>query len=115
MRKVSVPVDMSSEQKSILGVLSIRQLIYVVAGGLTIYGYVPLLFNAMLGLPLAARLIVCIISALPIVGVLFPLAFIRKRNYHMFLDSYLLIKFRAKTQHGVWRKGSKAKRWMEEL
>lgn len=115
MRKVSVPVDMSSEQKSILGVMSIRQLIYVVVGGVLIYGYVPLLFNAMNGLPVTVKIIVCVIAALPIVVIALPLAFFKKRNYHMFLDFYLLIKFRAKTQHGVWRKGSKPKKWMEEL
>lgn len=115
MRKVSVPVDMSSEQKAILGVMSIRQLIYIVAGGVSLYGYIPLLYNAMVGFPMAVRIIICIVTGLPVLLILLPLAFIKKRNYHMFLDFYLLIKFRAKTQHGVWRKGSKAKKWMEEL
>lgn len=115
MRKVSVPVDMSSEQKSILGVLSIRQLIYVVAGGVSLYGYVPLLYNITTGLPVTVRIILCAIAALPVLVILLPLAFLKKRNYHMFLDYYMLIKFRAKTQHGKWRKGNKSKEWMEEL
>lgn len=115
MRKVSVPVDMASEQKVILGVMSMRQLIYIVVGGGLIYAYVPFLFNLMAGLPMTVRIIVCAIAALPVAGIVIPLAFIKKRNYHMFLDYYLFIKFRAKTQHGKWRKGSKPKKWMEEL
>lgn len=40
MRKVTVPVDMTSEQKTLLGVLSKRQLIYLLGGGqLFIYMY----------------------------------------------------------------------------
>lgn len=115
MRKVSVPVDMSSEQKVILGIMSIRQLIYVVVGGAIVYTYIPFMFNLMAGVPMAARLIISGITALPVAGIVIPLGFIKKRNYHMFLDYYLFIKFRAKTQHGKWRKGSMPNRWMEEL
>jgi PrgI family protein len=106
---------MSSEQKVILGIMSMRQLIYVAVGGSLLYAYVPFLFQLMAGLPIAFRIIICVIAALPVVGVVIPLAFIKKRNYHMFLDYYLFIKFRAKTQHGKWRKGPKPKKWMEEL
>ncbi|MEX3623685.1 PrgI family protein [Viridibacillus arvi] len=115
MRKVNVPVDMSSEQKAILGIMSIRQLIYVVASGALLYAYVPFIFSLMGSISTTVKIIACLISALPIIAIVLPLAFIRKRNYHMFLDYYLLIKFRAKTQHGIWRKGSKPKKWMEEL
>lgn len=115
MRRVSVPVDMSSEQKVILGIVSIRQLIYVVVGGSIIYAFVPMLWNLLGVLPVLIKLIVCIIPALPVMAVIIPLAFIKKRNYHMFYDFYLLIKFNAKNQHGVWRKGRAAKKWMEEI
>ncbi|PEX03227.1 PrgI family protein, partial [Bacillus cereus] len=37
MRKVTVPVDMTSEQKTLLGVLSKRQLIYLLGGGASLY------------------------------------------------------------------------------
>lgn len=115
MRKVSVPVDMSSEQKVILGIVSIRQLIYIVIGGSIIYSIVPLVWNMLEGFSLVVRLVACIIPALPVLAVIVPLAFIRKRNYHMFYDFYLLIKLNAKSQHGVWRKGRHHKKWMEEL
>ena len=45
MRKVEVPVDISSEQKSILGVISTRQLIYLLVGGLIIYSIIPLAWS----------------------------------------------------------------------
>ncbi len=106
---------MASEQKVILGVLSMRQLIYIVVGGALIYAYVPFLFNLMAGLPMTVQIIICAVSALPVVVIVIPLGFIKKKNYHMFLDYYLFIKFRAKTQHGKWRKGSRQKKWMEEL
>lgn len=115
MRKVSVPVDMSSEQKVILGVLSIRQLIYVAIAGATIYAYIPLVFSLTAGIQIAIRIVICLIGSLPVLLLLAPLAFLKKRNYHMFFDYYLLIKFRAKSQYGKWRKGNKAKKWMEEL
>ncbi len=45
MRKVTVPVDMTSEQKTLLGVLSKRQLIYLLGGGASLYLYVPFLWR----------------------------------------------------------------------
>lgn len=114
MRKVNVPVDMSSEQKVILGIISIRQLIYVAAGGALIYAYVPFVFNLMSMFPITVRLLISVISALPVLAIALPFAFIKKKKYNMFLDYYMFIKFRAKTQHGKWRKGTKAKNWMEE-
>lgn len=115
MRKVSVPVDMSSEQKVILGVVSIRQLIYVAIGVGVIYAFVPTLWKLLAGLPIIFKIVVCVIPAIPVLVVIVPLAFIKKKNYHMFYDFYLLIRFNAKNQHGVWRKGSTSKKWMEEI
>ncbi len=115
MRKVNVPVDMSSEQKVILGIVSMRQLIYIAIGGSVIYAFVPFTWNLLAGFPLMFKLVACILPALPVVVVVAPLAFIRKKNYHMFYDFYLLIRFNAKNQHGVWRNGTTSKKWMEEL
>lgn len=37
MRTVEVPVDMSSEQKEILGIVTTRQLLYIAVGGVPLY------------------------------------------------------------------------------
>lgn len=115
MRKVSVPVDMSSEQKVILGIVSMRQLIYMVVGGTIIYSFVPLVWGATAGLPIGLRIALCVIVSLPLLVIIVPLAFIRNRRYGMFYDYYLLVRLGGKTQVGTWAKGRKAKDWMEGL
>ena len=45
MRREKVPVDMSSEQKNLMGVLSTRQAIYIGVGTLIVYSYVPPLLH----------------------------------------------------------------------
>lgn len=110
MRKETVPIDMSSEQKTILGFISKRQLIYIVAGGSLLYAYVPIVFNLFLSI--LVGLIASIISAIPtIVGVL-VFAFFKKTKLHLNFDHYFLIKLGYKNQIGIWRKGRKAKDWM---
>lgn len=103
MRKVEVPVDISSEQKSILGVISTRQLIYLLVGGLIIYSIIPLAWS--LGSSLYTSFIFCVISALPIVVMIAPLAFMKNNKYNMFYDMYLYTRFLGKYEKGVWRKG----------
>ncbi|KYD23179.1 MULTISPECIES: PrgI family mobile element protein [Bacillales] len=113
MRKVTVPIDMSSEQKSILGIISTRQLIYLLSGGAIIYVYVPLVFkmfpNFILGF------VFSIISTFPVLITVFVLGFLKKNKYHLNFDHYLLIKLGYKKQLGIWRKGKKPKEWMVNL
>lgn len=104
MRKETVPVDMSSEQKSILGIISKRQLIYFIIGGAIIYWYIPFVFNLIPNI--LVSIIACIVAALPTAAVTFFLAFYRIEKYHMYLDRYFLIKVQYRTQIGNWRKGS---------
>ena len=45
MRTVEVPVDMSSEQKEILGIVTKRQLLYIAVGGVPLYAYIPFTYK----------------------------------------------------------------------
>jgi hypothetical protein len=110
MRKATVPIDMASEQKSILGILSKRQLIYLIAGGALLYAYIPIVFQLFPSVILA--FIFCIVSALPTIAIVLTLGFLKKQKYHLNYDQYILIKFGYKKQIGIWRKGSKPKDWM---
>lgn len=103
MARHIVPVDMSSEQKAILGIISKRQLIYLIVGGGLIYSYVPVIFNTTGNIILGG--ILSLISALPTAILTIVFAFYRKNKYHMFFDQYLLVKIGYKNQIGNWRKG----------
>ena len=110
MRKVNVPIDMSSEQKIILGVLSMRQLVYLVVGGVVIYGMSPLIWS--LPIDALSKLILQIIFAIPVIAIIVPLAFIKHTKYNMFMDFYLITKLGGRGQKGVWRKGPRKADWM---
>jgi hypothetical protein len=103
LRKTVVPIDMSSEQKTILGMISKRQLIYLVVTSLLLNAIVPPIFN-LPGNPIVGLILVAIV-ALPIVVTSLILAFYKNTKHHMYLDYYLLVKLGYKTQIGVWRKG----------
>jgi hypothetical protein len=112
VRRVTVPVDMSSEQKSLLGIMSVRQLIYCLFGLVVLYSYVPLIFKIIPNIVVA--LIVALISTIPVLGFVYLFGFHRVAKYHMYFDMYLLIKFGYKYQIGVWRKGTVKPEWMED-
>ncbi|MCM3443611.1 MULTISPECIES: PrgI family protein [Metabacillus] len=102
MRKVKVPVDMASEQKVILGILSKRQMIYIAVGGGIAYWYVPIVFNLFPNVFMGS--IASLISALPLAVIVFVLGFTRKEKYHLNFDRYLYIKLQYRSQQGNWRK-----------
>ena len=107
MRIEKVPIDMASEQKEILGIVSKRQLVYVVIGGLTIYSYAPLIYKIFA--PLGGWIIgalFAIISALPVVALVLFFGFTKVEKYSMNRDFYTFIRLQRKTQYGFWRKGS---------
>jgi hypothetical protein len=110
MRKATVPIDMASEQKTILGIFSKRQLIYLIAGGALLYAYIPIVFqifpNFILGFIFTA------VSAIPTVTAVLVLGFLKKQKFHLNFDHYILIRIGYKNQIGIWRKGSKPKDWM---
>lgn len=110
MRKVTVPIDMASEQKTILGIISKRQLIYLIAGGAILYAYVPMVFNLFPNFILA--FIFSVISTFPTIAAVVILGFFKKKKNHLNFDYYLLIKMGYKHQIGIWRKGTKPKDWM---
>lgn len=110
VRKETVPIDMSSEQKTILGFITKRQLIYLIVGGSVIYAYVPVVFNLFPNF--IAGIIASVISVIPTAAVVFVFAFWKKNKLHLNFDHYFLIKLGYKKQIGIWRKGTKPKDWM---
>ncbi|KOO48174.1 PrgI family protein [Priestia koreensis] len=110
MRKVTVPVDMSSEQKTILGILSKRQLTYLAVAGVLIYFYGPFFYRMAPTFYLGVAFFV--LSALPTAALTIMLAFVRKEKMGMYFDRYLLTKMGHKNEVGLWRKGTHAKEWM---
>ncbi|WP_334393199.1 PrgI family mobile element protein [Escherichia coli] len=107
MRKVSVPIDMSSEQKSLLGIISKRQLVYLLIGGLLLYNYIPFVFTVFSSNWFAA-IIISVFSAIPTIALIGFLAFFRLPKLHLNFDHYLIIKFRYKSNIGVWTKYRKS-------
>lgn len=104
MRNVKVPIDMSSEQKEILGILSKRQLVYLVVGGIILYSYVPLVYKILSGAGWIVAGLSAITSAVPLLSIVFILGFLKGKN-DMPMDTYLWIRMKRKTQYGSWRKG----------
>ncbi|MEI2356266.1 PrgI family protein [Mesobacillus zeae] len=110
MRKETVPIDMSSEQKTILGFISKRQLIYIIAGGAVLYALIPIVFGLFPSYIVGA--IACVIVSMPILIFVFVFGFIQKTKLHLHFDHYFLIKLGYKNQIGIWRKGRNPKDWM---
>ena len=106
VRSANVPIDMSSEQKNLMGVVSTRQFIYLILGGSTIYAYVPPLAKLVFAIAgIIPAIIVSIIAALPVLAIVIFLGFAPVAKYNMNRDYYLLIKFQRKSNLGIWRKG----------
>ncbi|WP_028393960.1 PrgI family protein [Bacillus cihuensis] len=106
MRISKVPVDMSSEQKEILGILSKRHLVYLAIGGLILYSYVPVIFNLFSRFGTLVGALVALFSAAPIVAIVFFFGFTKVAKYNMNRDFYYFIKLQRKSQYGSWRKGN---------
>lgn len=106
MRIEKVPIDMTSEQKEILGVVSKRQLAYLVVGGLLIYSYIPVVYKitSLFGGWMVGA-ICSLISAAPVALIVFILGFTKVSKFDMNRDYFYWIKFQRKTQYGSWRKG----------
>lgn len=102
-RKVTVPIDISSEQKVILGVLSKRQLMYLIIGGLVIYYYVPKVYGLFTD-PLTG-IIFAVFSAVPTVIIISVLGFMKHQKHSLNFDKYFFLKLKYSKQLGVWRKG----------
>lgn len=106
MRISKVPIDMSSEQKNIQGVISTRQAIYLGVGGVILYSYIPIIFNLCKSvLDIYTSAVICLIAASPILAVVGVFGFLRKKQLEVFYDRYLMILIGRKTQYGIWRKG----------
>lgn len=102
-RKVTVPIDMSSEQKVILGIISKRQLIYLIVGGIILYVYIPIVFK-LFSDPLTG-VIFSLFAAAPTIGVVGLLGFMRHQKHNLNFDRYYILKMKYNRQLGVWRKG----------
>lgn len=107
LRTVKVPIDMSSEQKEIMGVVSKRQLIYVIVGGVLLYTYVPPIYKLFDIFGWLVGAMFALASAIPVVFVVVFLGFIKVGKHNMNRDYYYWIMLQRKTQYGSWRKGRK--------
>lgn len=105
MRVSKVPIDMSSEQKEIMGVVSKRQLMYLLVSGILLYTYIPPVFTLFNVFGWIVGASVALISALPVVFAVIFFAFFKVEKYNMNRDYFYWIKFQRKTQYGSWRKG----------
>ncbi|MGF9979098.1 PrgI family mobile element protein [Viridibacillus arvi] len=106
MRIAKVPIDMSSEQKNLQGIISSRQAIYLGIGGLILYSYIPTVFGATFTLfGWLVAIFFSFILAVPVLGIVAFLGFGKVEKYQMNRDYYLYVKFQRKTQYGSWRKG----------
>lgn len=107
MKVVKVPVDMSSEQKDILGVVSKRQLMYALVGAAILYSYLPTLYKFLnlFGMGVIINIFVCVFFSLPTIFIVIFLGFTKVEKYNMNRDYYYLILLQKKTQYGKWRKG----------
>ncbi|MFD5853286.1 PrgI family mobile element protein [Cytobacillus pseudoceanisediminis] len=106
MRVEKVPIDMSSEQKEILGIVSKRQLAYLAIGGIILYSYIPFIYKLFSGFGWLTGALFSLFSAAPTVGLVLYLAFAKVQKYNMNRDYYYYIRFQRKTQYGSWRKGN---------
>jgi len=106
MRIEKVPIDMSSEQKEILGILSKRQLTYLAVGGLILYSYVPVVFRLFSGVGWIIGALMALFAAAPTIAIVLFLGFTKVQKYNMNRDYYYYIRFQRKTQYGSWRKGN---------
>lgn len=106
MQRVQVPVDMISEQKNILGMISTRQAIYLAIGAVILYAYIPSLYSliaSLLGIIVA--IVICALTAIPVIIFVLYLAFYKSSKHNMFGDRLLLIRLQKKSQFGYWHKG----------
>lgn len=105
MRVVKVPIDMSSEQKEILGLVSKRQLAYLIVGGLILYAYVPMVYKIFSVFGWVVGGLTALFSAVPVAALVLFLGFMKVEKYNMNRDYYYFIRLQRKTQYGSWRKG----------
>ncbi len=106
MRVEKVPIDMSSEQKEILGIVSKRQLTYLAIGGIILYSYIPFIYKLFSGFSWFIGAIFSLFAAAPTVSLVLYLAFAKVQKFNMNRDYYYYIRFQRKTQYGSWRKGN---------
>lgn len=113
MRKEIVPVDLVSEQKTILSLVSIRQLIYVSIGVVLIYQIVTFLYGFIEHMMLVAQAIIYITICSPIVGVIYWLGFWYRDDHDMFWDKYLLIDWNYRKNHTsyIYHHGDDIPKW----
>ncbi len=99
MREVTVPVDLVSEVKNIMGILSTRQLVYVIVGGLISYQWIFYFPSPLTG---SYRYMLNAVIIAPFFIGMMMLSFIYLPSKDMYLDKLLWYWWRSRRQHGVW-------------
>lgn len=99
MREVIVPVDLVSEVKNIMGILSTRQMVYVIIGGIISYQWMFYLPSPLTG---NFRYIFNAVTIAPFFLGTMMLAFIFLPSKDMYLDKWLWFWWKSRHKHGIW-------------
>ncbi len=91
LRKEIVPVDLVSEQKIILGIVSMRQLFYVIVVGAIAYNLLGLIDVSGMELVIIAAIYTFILT--PFAAFVYFFAFWKMEKYDMYLDYFLFLMF----------------------
>ncbi len=104
---VRLELDMVSEQRSLLGFMSLRQGVYCFVGIIIIYNIIKYVFKiSSLFMSLIPSLICSLVFALPIPIIIFYIAFTRHSHTGYYRDKNFILKFANKHEFGWWRKGT---------
>lgn len=101
--RVKVPINISSEQKEYLGVISKRQLYYWV--GILAIGYLLLPKLYQIFLPYFGLMIAVMVSLVLTILIVSPLllcAHWYRRREHMYFDKYMYYKILGRKELGIW-------------
>jgi hypothetical protein len=111
LRREIVPVDLVSEMKTILGIVSVRQLIYIAVGGVIAYNLIQI-FNFP-SLHIAIKLIIYTIMIIPIAALVGFFGFWFRADHDMYWDKYLLISLLYWLNHKnyIYRHGDDPPSW----
>lgn len=107
MRVVRLEQDMISEQKNLLGFMSIRQGIYIGITVLILYSFIPPIYHffSFFG-GIVLGLFFAILFAIPVIVVSVFLGFTKHLLTGYYRDKYYLMMFLNRHEYGKWQGGT---------
>ena len=114
MRREIVPVDLVSEMKTILGLVSVRQLIYIAVGGIIAYNLMQIF--SLPSLHIVAKVIIYAFMIAPIAALVGFFGFWFRADYDMYWDKYLMISLVYWLNHKkyIYRHGDESPKWRKD-